>query len=66
MRLAVLASGTGSILEAIVDAGLPVHLMVTDRRCRALDLAASLGIPTRVVERASFGDDFDRDTCGIL
>ncbi|MBT3246083.1 MAG: phosphoribosylglycinamide formyltransferase [Actinobacteria bacterium] len=62
MRLAVLASGTGSILEAIVDAGLPVHLMVTDRPCRALDLAASLGIPTRVVERASFGDDFDRDT----
>ncbi len=62
MRLAVLASGTGSILEAIVDAGLPVHLMVTDRPCRALDLATSLGIPTRVVERDSFGDDFDRDT----
>jgi phosphoribosylglycinamide formyltransferase-1 len=61
MRLAVLASGTGSILEAIVDAGLPVHLMVTDRPCRALDLAATLGIPTRVVERRSFGGDFDRD-----
>ncbi|MDP7598863.1 MAG: phosphoribosylglycinamide formyltransferase [Acidimicrobiales bacterium] len=61
MRLAVLASGTGSILEAIVDAGLPVHLMVTDRPCRALDLAATLGIPTRVVERHSFGGDFDRD-----
>ncbi|HJO80426.1 MAG: phosphoribosylglycinamide formyltransferase [Acidimicrobiales bacterium] len=61
MRLAVLASGTGSILEAIVDAGLPVHLVVTDRPCGALDLAASLGISTRIVERDSFGDDFDRN-----
>jgi len=68
MRLAVLASGTGSILEAIVDAGLPVHLVATDRPCRAVDLAESLGIPVMVVERDSFGDDFNREayTLGLV
>ncbi|MAG51130.1 MAG: phosphoribosylglycinamide formyltransferase [Acidimicrobiales bacterium] len=60
MRLAVLVSGTGTILDAMADAGLPVSLVVADRPCRAIELAAGHGIPTSVVERDSFGDDFDR------
>ena len=44
MRVGALASGTGSILEAILDAGIPVDLVVTDRRCAALDLAEARGV----------------------
>ena len=60
MRLAVLVSGTGTILDAMVDADLPVALVVADRPCRADELAAGHGIPATVVERDTFGDDFDR------
>jgi phosphoribosylglycinamide formyltransferase-1 len=60
-RLGVLASGTGTILQAIVDAGLPVSVAVVDRRCGAVEVAEHAGIPVELIERASFGADFDRD-----
>ncbi|MBA3655328.1 MAG: phosphoribosylglycinamide formyltransferase [Actinobacteria bacterium] len=60
-RLGVLASGTGSILQAIVDAGLPVALVLTDRRCGAVEIAAQAGVPVEVVERTDFTKAFDRD-----
>ena len=60
MRLAVLVSGTGTILDAMADAGLPVSFVVADRPCRASEVAEGHGIPASVVERDSFGDDFDR------
>ncbi len=60
MRIGALASGTGSLLEAILDDGLPVAVVVVDRPCRALDLAAERGLPAVLVERTSFGADFDR------
>ncbi len=61
MSLAVLVSGTGSILDAMVDAGLPVALVVSDRPCTAVSRAAGHDIEAVVVRRHSFGDDFDRD-----
>jgi phosphoribosylglycinamide formyltransferase-1 len=61
VRIAVLVSGTGSILTAMLDAGVPVAVVVADRPCRGLGLAADRGIPAELVERASFGPDFDRD-----
>ena len=61
MSLAVLVSGTGSILDAMVAAGLPVALVVSDRPCPAIGLAADHDIEAVVVRRDSFGDDFDRD-----
>lgn len=64
MRLAVLASGSGTILEAIVTAGLPVRLVVTDRPCRAVEVARAAGIPVEVVDRSAFGGfgpEFRRD-----
>ena len=60
MRLAVLASGTGSILQAMVQDGIEVSLVVVDRPCRATALAASAGIGCEVVERTEFGPTFDR------
>jgi phosphoribosylglycinamide formyltransferase 1 len=53
--LAVLASGSGTILEAILEADLPVELVVADRPCRALDVGRRAGRPTTLVDRAGFG-----------
>jgi phosphoribosylglycinamide formyltransferase-1 len=60
MRIGVLASGGGSNLEAILAAGLPVAVVVVDRPCRAVELAEAAGIPAELLERESFGADFDR------
>lgn len=60
MRLAVLVSGTGSILDAMVEAGLPVSLVVADRPCGALQRASGHKIQAELAERGSFGADFDR------
>ncbi len=60
MRLAVLVSGTGSILEAIANSELSVALVLADRQCPALEKAQSQNIPTAVLPRESFGADFDR------
>lgn len=60
MRLAVLASGSGTILESMVAAGVPVGLVVVDRPCRATEVAAAHGIDAHTIERSSFGADFDR------
>ncbi len=63
-RLAVLASGTGTILEAIVTAGIEVSLVVCDRECRALELAGGFGIESIMLDRAAYGgygSSFDRE-----
>lgn len=61
MRLAVLASGSGTILDAICSAGIPVVVVVVDRHCGAEAVADRHGVPCELVERSSFGRDFDRD-----
>ena len=60
MRIGVLASGSGTILEAILGAGIPVEVVVVDRPCRATEVAQGHGVPAVLVERTSFGKDFDR------
>jgi phosphoribosylglycinamide formyltransferase 1 len=60
VRIGVLASGGGTILEAILADGIPVEVVVVDRPCGATDVAAAAGVPAIVVERPSFGADFDR------
>src|SRR5262249_12340330 len=60
VRIGVLASGTGTILEAIFDEGIPVAVVVVDRPCRATQIAEAHGVPSALVERKSFGKDFDR------
>ena len=56
----MLASGGGTNLEAILAAGIPVEVVVVDRPCGATDVAAAHGVPAVLVERSSFGKDFDR------
>jgi phosphoribosylglycinamide formyltransferase 1 len=61
VRIAVLASGSGTLLEAILDDGIPVSLVVVDRPSRATAVAEERDVPAALVERTSFGKDFDRE-----
>jgi phosphoribosylglycinamide formyltransferase 1 len=56
----VLASGSGTILQALIDADLPIAAVIVDRSCRAMAVAEQAGIAVELVERESFGPDFDR------
>lgn len=61
MRIAVLASGSGTILEAILEKGVDVSLVVTDRPCRAIEVARTAGVPCLEIPRPTYGNNFDRD-----
>jgi phosphoribosylglycinamide formyltransferase-1 len=59
-RLGILASGTGTILGAILASGLAVEAVIVDRFCPAADVAEQAGVPVEIVERESYGPGFDR------
>ena len=61
MRIAVLASGSGTILDAILSDGIPVEVVVVDRPCGAQAVADRHGRPCELVERTRYDADFDRD-----
>ena len=50
----------------MVEAGLPVDLVVSDRPCTAVSRAAGHDVEAIVVHRPSFGNDFDRDDYSAL
>lgn len=52
----MLASGGGSNLQAILEAGLPVAVVVVDRPCGAAGIAERAGIPTETVIRKQHPD----------
>lgn len=61
MRIAVLTSSSGSILDAIVSSGINVDLVVVDRDCPACNIAKKHSI--KLVEHLrSFGPSFDRES----
>ncbi len=60
VRLGVLASGSGTVLEAILNAGLEVCVVVADRPCRALGVAGTAGVPAELLLREGYGQAFDR------
>jgi phosphoribosylglycinamide formyltransferase-1 len=60
----VLVSGSGTILEAMLESGIEVTLVVSDRPCRALDVARRAGVTAQLVDRLNFGgfrSTFDRE-----
>jgi phosphoribosylglycinamide formyltransferase-1 len=62
-RIAVLASGSGTLLQAILQEGLPVRVVGADRPCRALHIASEApGVAAELVERTEWGASFDRET----
>jgi phosphoribosylglycinamide formyltransferase-1 len=60
MQVGVLASGSGTILRAMLDRRLPVAVVIADRPCGALEIARAAGVPAELVERSDFGKSFDR------
>ncbi len=60
MRIGVLASGSGTILQALLDAQLPIVVVIVDRECAATARAETRDIPAVLVRRSSYGGDFDR------
>ncbi|MGH9129721.1 MAG: phosphoribosylglycinamide formyltransferase [Acidimicrobiales bacterium] len=60
MRIGVLASGRGTILQALVEAELPIAVVVVDRPCDASNVARKAGLPTQLLHRDSWGPGFDR------
>ncbi len=61
MKLAVLVSGSGTILEAIYGSGVQVSLVISDRPCRALEVARANATEALLLERTLWNEDFDRD-----
>ncbi|HKE76548.1 MAG TPA: phosphoribosylglycinamide formyltransferase [Acidimicrobiales bacterium] len=59
-QIAVLASGTGTLVQAIIEEALPVAVVVADRPCAALARAEAAGVATELVERTEWGPSFDR------
>lgn len=60
--IGVLASGEGTNLQALIDAGLPIACVASNKAgARALQRAAAAGIPTRVFELDDYADRDHRD-----
>ena len=60
--IGVLVSGTGSNLQALLDAGLPVAAVASNRPgVRALERAAAAGVPAEVFELAEYESREARD-----
>lgn len=53
------------MLEAMLHADLPIALVVSDRKCRALEIAESAGVPSALVERTDWSESFDRDSYAV-
>ncbi len=71
VRLGVLVSGTGTILDALFAEGLPVVVVVADRPCRGLEIATDHAVSAELVDRRAFGgfgERFERDafTRGVV
>ena len=61
-EIGVLVSGEGSNLQALLDAGLPVAAVASNRpRVRALERAAAAGVPVAVFELQAYEDRDARD-----
>jgi phosphoribosylglycinamide formyltransferase 1 len=60
--IGVLVSGEGTNLQALIDAGLPIGAVASNRPgVRALERAAAAGIPTAVFEAAAYASRDERD-----
>jgi phosphoribosylglycinamide formyltransferase-1 len=63
-----LVSGSGTILEAMLEAGLDVALVASDRPCRGLEVARDAGVEALLVDRRDYGGftaSFDRDAYSV-
>jgi phosphoribosylglycinamide formyltransferase-1 len=55
--LGVLASGSGTVFQSLLDAGLPLAVLVVDRPCAAVGRAERAGVAVEVVDRSLYLPD---------
>lgn len=66
-KIAIMASASGTILDAIIEAGVPIGLVLADKECKGIEIAQDAHIPNMVVSRNTYGyhkgvgDDWDRE-----
>lgn len=58
--MAVLASGSGTVADALLVAGLPIVAVLVDRPCRATEVATKHRCASVLVARDRFDASFDR------
>lgn len=51
MKIAVLVSGSGTILAAMIEELVPISVVITDRTCLAIDIARNGNIPGFFIDR---------------
>ena len=64
----MLVSGSGTILQAIIETGIDVALVCADRPCRGLEVAESAGVDALLLDRAAYGGfsaSFDREAYSV-
>ena len=60
--IGVLVSGEGTNLQALIDEGLPISAVASNKAgAHALDRGTALGIPTQVFELEDYGSREERD-----
>ena len=55
MKTAVMISGSGTILKAMIEQRVPLELVIADRECKGLRYAQEAGIPWVIVDRRNYG-----------
>lgn len=59
-KLAVLVSGSGTLLEHMATEHLPINLVIAEKPCRGLEVAKSAKYQTELLPRTNFGWDNSR------
>lgn len=72
-KLSVLVSGTGSLLEAMIQQGLHIDSVFADRECRGIEIANAAGVHAVILDRKAYmrdetfrRRDFTQDLAGML
>ena len=66
-NIAVLVSGSGTLLEAMIKEKVPISLVLADRKCRGLEIAEEASIDQVPADRKTYGyhqgvgNDWDRE-----
>ncbi|MEJ2173535.1 MAG: phosphoribosylglycinamide formyltransferase [bacterium] len=69
MSVVVLISGRGSNMQALLDAGLPVSAVISNRSdAKGLEIASARGVTTRVIEHSAFAtrEAFDHALADVV
>lgn len=59
--VAVLVSSRGANLRAMLEGGIPVRVVISDRDAPALDVARAAGVPTARIDRRAYGGKEGRE-----